>query len=136
MTSAIGLRDQRLRLYARSNSGTDGVVRPVFTFTAEYWGRLDDSAAAVRLAQERLQLKVDAVAEFSDEVAPPVSGFLQDTSTGLFWWIRKFYTSRALHRVTVGLETITEEQVAQFQLFQGANPLDGVHVIDPEAATP
>ncbi len=131
MTSAIGLRDQRVRTYAKSDQGTDGVVRPVFTFANEYWGRIDESAAAVRFAQEKLQLKVDALAEFSDDVAIPVNGFLLDTLTGLHWWVRKIYNVRALHRLWVGLEAISEELVATFTIYEGASTLDGVHVIDP-----
>lgn len=129
MSSAVGLRDQPLRLYARSDSGTDGRTKPVFTFTAWWWGRLDESHVAVRAAQERLQMKVDAVAEFADEAVIPDKGVCKDPD-GTLWWIRGINSNRLLRRIIVGLDRITEEQVTTTTLYESASELDGVHVID------
>ncbi len=131
MSITVGLRDQRLRLYARSDSGTEGFVRAVFTFVAEWWGRLDESHVAVTIAQQRLQVKLDAVAVFSDEPTIPVNGVLKDTLTGQSWWIRGFNSSRQLRTTTVALERVTDDQFVTFRFTEGTtSAMDGTHLVD------
>lgn len=131
MSNATGLRDTPIRLYERTNSGTDGFVRAVFSFTAWWWGRLDESSAGVRAAQEKVQQKLDAVATFSDEAIVPLAGIAKDDTTGLYWWIRGINPVRQTRSQIVGLERITEEQVATFTIYEGDSVLDGVHVVEP-----
>lgn len=130
--NATGLRDQRLRCYSRTDQGTDGEVRSVFYFSMERWGRLDDSAAAVRAAQDRLQLHLDAACEFADDVTVPCPGIIKNKLTGECWWVRGTYGVRALRRVVVGLERVTVEEFATFEVFEAANVKDGTHLVDPE----
>jgi hypothetical protein len=130
MTNAVGLRDQPLRLYQRTEVGTDGYARAAFVFTAWYWGRIDENRAAVLAASERLQMKLDAVAEFADEATVPDKGVLVDPD-GYMWWIRGFNSIRLLRRIIVGVDRITEEEVSTFVLFESSETLDGVHLIDP-----
>lgn len=129
--NATGLRDQRVSLYTRTGQGTDGRVRSVYLFSATRWGRLDDSAAAVRVAQDRLQMKVDAVCEFADEVTVPCPGLLKETVSGQSWWVRGVYGVRQLRRVIVGLDRISVDQFATFQVYEAADVADGTHLVDP-----
>ena len=132
--SAVGLRDQMLRLYARSNVGARGNVRPTFTFSAQWWGRIDTLSSSVRAAQEKLQLKFDAQAQFADECVVPSNGILKDEN-GVIWWLRGVTAVRTTRVILVGLERIDEELSKTFVLLEGASVLDGVHLIDP-APTP
>ena len=130
MSNAVGLRDQRLRLYTMSEQGADGLARAVYTFLYERWGRLDESSAAVRAAQAKLQLKLDAAVEFDYSVDVPVNGVLKSPD-GTMWWIRGINSTRQLRRVLVGVERVTEELAATFQVVEGDSVLDGAHMVDP-----
>lgn len=129
-SSATGLRDQMLRLYARSNTGIRGNVRPTFTFTAQWWGRIDTLSSQVRDAQEKAQLKFDAQAQFADECTVPSNGILKDES-GTIWWLRGITAVRITRTILVGLDRIDEELSKTFVINEGASVLDGVHLIDP-----
>lgn len=132
MTNAPGLRDQRLKLYRRENKGTDGFTSPVFVLDVTRWGRVDDSTAIVRMVGERLQLKIDAVAEFADEVDVPRDGLVIDeTDTSIAWWVRGIITLRQLRRVRAGLERIASEVFSTFTLHDSAGSLDGTHIVNP-----
>lgn len=130
MSTAVGLRDQPCRLYERREVGTDGFVSAVFVFTAWWWARLDSTTSIVRGVNQHLSQKVDAIAEFSDEAVVPDKGVLKDPD-GVMWWIRGINTNRLLRRTIVGLDRITEEDVTTFELYESADTLDGVHLIDP-----
>src|ERR1017187_628558 len=129
MPNATGLRDQMLRLYARSNAGRGCTVRPVFTFTAEWWGRVDTLTSSTHSAQDKLQLKFDAQAQFADECTVPANGVLKDES-GTLWWLRGIVKIRATRTLLVGLDRIDEELAKTFTLYEGASTLDGVHLLD------
>lgn len=129
-SSAIGLRDQRVRVYERTDQGTDGFPRPVFRLLYTRWGRLDDTAAATRIAQQKLQLQIDAVCEFSSETEVPPNGILKD-GDGIPWAVRGIYGVRQLRRTVVGLERIAEEKYRTFEVYEGNSTLDGVHMVDP-----
>lgn len=131
--NAVGLRDQMLRLYTRSNTGTRGNVRPTFNFSAQWWGRVDTLTSSTRNATDKLQLKYDAQAQFADECVVPANGILKD-ETGTIWWLRGITAVRATRTILVGLDRIDEEQAKTFIINEGASVLDGVHLIDP--ATP
>lgn len=128
--NAVGLRDQMLRLYARTNRGTKGNVIPTFTFTAQWWGRLDTVTSRVRTATEKQQVTYDAQAQFADECVVPPQGILKDEN-GVIWWLRGVVTVRATRTILVGLDRIDEELSKTFTFIEGADVLDGVHLIDP-----
>lgn len=130
-SSAIGLRDQRVKVYELTDQGSDGFARPVYKWLYTRWGRLDDTAAAVRIAQQKLQLEIEAVCEFSSETECPVNGILVDELTGLPWMVRGIYGVRLLGRTVVGLDRITEEQYKTFVIYEGDSTLDGKHLVDP-----
>jgi hypothetical protein len=130
MSNATGLRDQMLRLYARSNTGAPGKVRPTFTFSAQWWGRIDTVGSSERGAQDKLQLKYDARAQFADECMVPPNGVLKDEN-GTMWWLRGITYVRTNRTILVALDRIDEEQVKTFVLIEGASVLDGVHLVDP-----
>jgi hypothetical protein len=140
MSSAVGLRDQRLRLYARQEGGSDGYVEPHFLFTVERWGRLGSGRSSSQAPStggggpgERQQMKTDAVAEFAFEVAAevPLAGLLRDPD-GVLWWIRGIDPRRQTRRVVVGVDRVTPEEATTFIVYDGASPLGGTHVVDPE----
>lgn len=142
MSSAIGLRDQRLRLYARTDQGTDGFVQSAFVLDSERWGRVDESSASSRVMQAKLGMKVDGMAEFADEVVVPAAGILvnaidveSDGTVLAGWWIRSITTSRALRRAFVGLERISEDKFKEITFYDQANQLDGVPLVEPISVT-
>lgn len=131
MSTAPGLRDQRLKLYARHDKGSDGIAAPVFVLSETRWGRVDETGSLVRQAQDRLQRKVDAAAEFSDEVTVPDNGVIVDElapTTG--WWVRGHYSVRQLRRVVVALERVSGDTFRAFTLRDSAHPLDGTHLVN------
>lgn len=130
--NAVGLRDQMLRLYTRTNQGVRGNVRPVFTFAASWWGRIDTMTSNVRTAQDKTQLRYDAQAQFADECVVPSQGILKDES-GTIWWLRGITAIRATRTILVGLDRIDEELRKTFVLTEGDSVLDGVHLVDPVA---
>lgn len=129
--NATGLRDTPLRMYARSNNGSDGFVRSIFTYAAWWWGRVDETSVTVRANADKLQMKLDAVAEVADEAVVPVGGILKNDVSGDCWWIRGINPVRQTRRQVIGLERISEEQLATFTLYEGASTLDGVHLVEP-----
>lgn len=132
MLNAAGLRDQRLKLYSRENTGSDGFQRDAFVYSTTCWGRIDERGAEVRSAQQRLQTRVDAIADFTDDVGVvPVDGLVVDSDTSTAWWIRGSYSLRQLRRVIVALERVALEQFKTFSLHDSATTVDGTHIVDP-----
>lgn len=132
MTAGAGMRDQRLKLYTRHDKGTDGMVSPVYLLDVTRWGRIDETAAAVRFAQDRLQMQVDAVAEFADEVTPPLNGLLVDEAdTTVGWYVRGFVHARQTSKRVVALERVKLDTFRTFTLRDSAATLDGTHVVNP-----
>ena len=127
--NAVGLRDQRIRLYVRRDAGSDGMVKTVFQFDHERWGRLDESRASVSTMQGRLQMKLDAIVEFADEVVVPNNGVAVVGNRA--WWIRGINPVRQTRRVIVGLERIDDEAFTTFKVFDGNSTLDGTHLVNP-----
>lgn len=130
MSNAVGLRDQRVRLYTATDQGADGFVRMVYRFLYERWARLDESSASVRAAQAKLQLQLDALVEFDLAVEVPINGVLK-TPDGTMWWIRGINPVRQLQRVIVSAQRVTEELAKTFELYEGDSVLDGTHMVDP-----
>ena len=128
--TAPGLRDQRVRLYAPVDRGSDGYVHGAYVFECERWSRLDETRAATSLMQERLQTRVDAIAEFADEVTIPINGVLVNAADRRAWWVRGITTARQTRRVLVGLERISDERFKELDVYDAPSPLDGTHVIN------
>jgi len=132
--NATGMRQQRLRLYAPTDRGSDGYVRPAYVFLVERWGSLNELKTATSLMQERLQTRLDAVCELADEVQIPINGIVidaTDPTDSRAWWIRGANTLQRLRRTTVALERITDEQFRDFDVYDSPSSLDGVHLINP-----
>lgn len=141
MSSAAGLRDQRLRLYARQDGGSDGYVATYFLFTVERWGRIGSSRSLSQAPStggggpgERQQMRTDAVAEFAFEVGPevPMAGIIRDPD-GTLWWVRGVDQRRQTRRTLVGVDRVTPEEATTFLLQDDPSPLGGVHVVEPPA---
>lgn len=64
---SAGLRNQRIRIYAYSDNGADGVPSALYTFTAERWGRLIDRAGRESRVGGQAEQVTDAVIVLSDE---------------------------------------------------------------------
>lgn len=130
MSTAIGLRDQRLRLYERREEGADGFSRPVFYFVGEWWGRIDVANAGTRaLADGNAMVSgVALVALFSDEVPVPKSGVLRNGDD--MYFINGVQPVRALRRVIVTLDALTPEQMQLLKTYD-VEPSLGTHVVDP-----
>ncbi len=129
--NAAGLRDTPVRAYAREDAGSDGFSVPVFRYTAEWWGRIDESRASVSRMQDRLQMKLDAVGEFADEAVIPTVGLLKDVTDGRCWRIEGINSVRLLQRLCVGLTRISDDEFTTFTLYEAASPLDGTHLVEP-----
>ena len=130
IATASGLRDQRIRVYARSDQGSNGLVRAVFRFTGEWWARLDEITATSRGSEDHVQAKFDAQAQFSDEAVLAVNGILKDED-GFFWWIRGINAVRATNTTVVGCDRVNDDESKTFTLYEGESVLDGVHLVDP-----
>jgi hypothetical protein len=130
MGTAVGLRDQRLRLYARVENGSDGFVRPVFSFSVERWGRIDEASVQTQALASQLKMKLDALVEFADETVVPVNGVMKDPY-GVMWWIRGANSNRMLRRVFVGVERVSDELYKTFVIYEANDVLDGSHLVDP-----
>lgn len=130
MSNATGMRDHRLKLYARVNKGSDGHVSPSFVLSVTRWGRLDERSSLSRDAQSRMQQQTDGVAQFSDEVTPPVDGIIVDQS-GAAWWIRGIVNARATRAVIVYVDRVKHDEVSTLTMVDAETPLGGVHVVNP-----
>lgn len=123
--------DQRLRFYARTDAGADGFQRPVYEFTAERWGRIDDTSerATVPLSpQAHVEHRTDAVATIAADVAVDPNGIIKVGA--LLYFVRGVVTIRQLRCQRVSLERIDPTAYAMFELYEGQEVLDGLHLID------
>lgn len=68
---SIGLRDTRIRLYAYSDAGSDGLAVPTYTYQRTVWGRKEPPTGREAPVGERLEQTVEAVVVLSDRVAVP-----------------------------------------------------------------
>lgn len=127
--NATGLRDQLIKLYERNEKGTNGFSKSVFVQTDTQWGRIDETSATSRNAQDRLQMKVDAVCEFDDTVTVPTGGILVDPD-GTAWWVRGINPIRQLRRIRVLCDRVSGEQFTALTLQDSATTLDGTHLVD------
>lgn len=116
MSNATGLRNQRISLYARSDVGVDGFVRPAFAFTIERWGLINDASVYSRITDEKVQMKVDAICEFDIATTVPIAGVMTETGSGVYWWIRYVDPQPRTRRVVVGIDRISEEEADVFRL--------------------
>ena len=133
MYIAPGTLDQRLRFYSRTDAGADGFMRPVYGFTVERWGRLDDTSerATVPLSpQAHVEHRTDAVATIADGIAVDLNGIVKVGA--LLYFVRGVVKIRQLRCQRVSLERIDPTAYAMFELYEGQDVLDGLHLVDPE----
>jgi hypothetical protein len=130
MSTAIGLRDQRLRLYERREEGSDGFSRPVFYFSGEWWGRIDTISAMTReiAGAGAFAQGVTMAALFSDEINVPINGVLRHEDD--IYFVTSVYKARLLRRIVVALEALTREQVQVLKLYD-TEVADGTHIVEP-----
>jgi hypothetical protein len=139
MYVAPGLLDQRLRLYTREDGGADGFQRPVYVYAGEFWGRIDATAdtQTVPLApQGHVEGRTSAVA-FLNEAAP-VDGFglLRVDSDGPLYFVRGIVKVRQLRLLRVDLEAIDPTAYGEFMVYEDADVLDGIHLVNPMNGIP
>jgi len=153
--------DQRVRLYRRVEAGADGFARPVYVFTAEYWGRIDDTADSQTVPlspQAHVESRTTATATMADYVDVPRFGLMRigtvangqghrhghggghggwpvdDTLASPLYFVRGVHVVRQLRCVRVALEAITPTEFASFTLYEDEDVLDGVHLVEtPDA---
>lgn len=128
---SAGLRNQRIRLYRRVSAGSDGMIRPVFMFTGEWWGRLEESRASSWQSMERIQMTSGGAAEFSDEVDVPTNGIAVDTGNGQAWWIRGITNAKTTRRKLVQIDRISDEEFTTMTLYDSQSQMDGTHLVNP-----
>lgn len=128
--SALDLRDQLIRCYEKTDNGRDGFVRPVWRYTASWWGRIDETVSQTRVIQGAQTVKEDARAVFADEATIPVNGVILDPD-GVLWWVRGQSLARLTRSISVTLDRVSSDQYKQFVTAEGESILDGVHLVDP-----
>lgn len=136
MYVAPGLLDRRLRFYQRAENGADGFARPVYIFGVERWGRVDRISARQQVAfspQAHVEIRADAVAMVADGVTVDSFGIVKDTLDDTVYFVRGVVPSRQLRVQVVSLEAIDPTAYATFELWEGDETLDGVHLVGPEA---
>lgn len=132
MYIAPGTLDQRLRFYSRTDAGADGFQRPVYGFTVERWGRLDDTSerSTVPLSpQAHVEHRTDAVATIAADVPVDLNGIVKVGA--LLYFVRGVVKIRQLRCQRVSLERIDPTAYAMFELYEGEDVLDGLHLVDP-----
>lgn len=133
--SGVGLRDQRLRVYAHSDAGEDGFARPIFTYQNTYWGRLDIVTSAEQIAppaQQHADYRFKVKATFDYRATIPEKGLIKINDEVYF--IRGVVPIRALWRKEVALERVSTDAFATFELFEGEDVNDGLHLVDPASS--
>lgn len=134
-----GLMDQRIRLYRRTDAGADGFARPVYVFTSEYWGRIDDTSdlQSVPLSpQAHVESRTTATATLADYVDVPRFGIIRIGTGEPLYFVRGVHVVRQLRCVRVALEAITPTEFASFTLYENENVLDGVHLLESTGPIP
>jgi hypothetical protein len=132
MYLAPGTLDQRLRFYRRRDAGADGFSRPVYEFTLERWGRVDavsDRATVPLAPQAHVEHRTDAVATIAEGIAVDPNGLVKLGAD--LYFVRGVVRIRQLRCQRITLEAIDPTAYAMFQLHEGADVLDGLHLVDP-----
>jgi len=101
-------RDQRVSLFSYSNTGTDGIVSTVYTFTATRWARKEVPTGRELMLGEASEHKVDAVFTFAEEVSIPVPGLLRHGSH--YYEVRSVLPRRATREQHVLAEAVDVAQ--------------------------
>ena len=74
---SAGLRNQRVKIYAYTDNGADGVPSALYTFTAERWGRLISAAGRELRVGGKAEQLADAIIVLSDEAVFDGNALLQ-----------------------------------------------------------
>lgn len=131
MYIAPGTMDQRLRFYRRTETYPDGMVRPVYVLTEERWGRVDDTAqrASVSMSpQAHVEHRTDAVATIATGIVVDPNGLVRVGAR--LYFVRGVITLRQLRGQQVTLEAIDPTEYAVFELYEGEDVLDGLHLVE------
>lgn len=132
MYLAPGLLDQRLRFYSRSDDGADGFQRPLYTYEATYWGRLDQTTNAFTVAgapQAHTDSRTTAVATVAEYVPVSKYGVVRLEGGSVIYFIRSVYPVRQMACQQIVLEEVDPTAYAE---FVGSDPdavADGVHLV-------
>lgn len=134
MTLTPGLLDQRLRFFARTENGADGFARPVYSFTGEYWGRIDATADNQTIAQSpqaHMDTRTTLTATVAEYVPIDPFGLVKILGGDALFFVRGVVRIRHLRSVRVSLDAIDPTEFATFELYEGEDTLDGYHLVLP-----
>jgi hypothetical protein len=74
---SIGMRNERVRIFTYSNTGSDGFMASTYTYVAERWARKELPSGREITVAAQAEHKVDAVFEFAAEVTVTRNGLLK-----------------------------------------------------------
>lgn len=137
MYIAPGLLDRRLTFYRRDEEGGDGFVRPVYVETGTYWGRIDATAQRQNVAfapQSHIDVRTTWTATIADYVAVDPNGIVRESGSDTLYYVRGVITMRQVYGQRIDLESIDPSEYATFTLYDAAEVVDGVHLINAASA--
>ena len=132
MYIAPGLLDQRLGFYTRSDDGADGFVRPVYTKTGTWWGRLDVTSNTFTVAgapQGHTDSRTTAVATVAEYVPVDPFGLVKIEGGSVLYFVRGVYQVRQMQATQLMLEEVDPTTYAEFVGYEGIAVEDGVHLV-------
>lgn len=127
---SIGLRRDRVRIYAFGDNGTDGVPSSLYTFTAERWGRLISGAGReIRIGGKAEQL-ADAIIVLSDEAVLDGNALLQ--VNGECYYVRALSAKPMAREVHAICQRADDDFFIAELLADGTIAADGTQVASGE----
>lgn len=139
VATSPGLRDQRVRIYAPSNSFTDGYQSETYSFINEYWSRITvvtSRETAAGSPQQHLDFRTEAIAIFDEYATIPQNGILRYEE--LVYFIRGVIRDRLVNTQQAMLELVSTDRFQSFVLVHPpTTPVpDEIPTIDPVPLTP
>jgi hypothetical protein len=138
MYIAPGLLDQRLGFYSRSDDGADGFVRPVYTRTGVYWGRLDNTANTYNVAgspESHTDSRTTAVATVAEYVPVDPFGIVKEEGASIIYFVRGVVAVRHMACKQLQLQEVDPTAFAVFIADDPNAVTDGVHLVQSSAFT-
>lgn len=129
-----GLRDQRIRLYAREDHGADGFPRPLYVFVGEWWGRLDVGSSNTRIGSSP-----QSAFEDQDTARLTLAYYAEVPSDGIAlvgetaFMIRGTVRDRLTWRTTVTVDRVATDRVARYTTYDAVGDSAEYHLVDPPA---
>lgn len=136
MYIAPGLMDRRLTFYRRDEHGGDGFVRPVYTKTGTYWGRIDATSARQNIAFQpmaSIDTRTQWTATIADGIEVDPNGLVREEDSEVLYYVRGVITLRQLSGQRIDLESVDTTQYATFIMYEASEVLDGVHLVTTSA---